>query len=125
MKSPVIIGRIDALMSGPPSFHPAAIKTGKAEPKVAAWAERIPALSLFLSVITLLELETDLIERRNPSQGLILRRWLRGKTDMATIPFNKPYMIRISTLGRFSRWRCPFALGTCSAKNIGLNSRIF
>jgi hypothetical protein len=53
-------------------------KAGQADPKVVAWAERVPTPSLFLSVITLLELETGvlLIERRDPSQGAILRRWL-------------------------------------------------
>ncbi len=52
-------------------------KTGKADSKVVAWAEHVPMPSLFLSVITLLELETGvlLIERRDPSQGAILRRW--------------------------------------------------
>jgi hypothetical protein len=56
-------------------------KAGKADPKVVAWAERIPAPSLFLSVITLLELETGLllIERRDPSQGAVLRRWLEAQ----------------------------------------------
>jgi predicted nucleic acid-binding protein len=52
-------------------------KTGKADSKVIAWAERVPMPSLFLSVITLLELETGvlLIERRDPSQGAVLRHW--------------------------------------------------
>jgi predicted nucleic acid-binding protein len=52
-------------------------KTGKADSKVMAWAERVPTPSLFLSVITLLELETGvlLIERRDPSQGAVLRHW--------------------------------------------------
>ena len=52
-------------------------KTGKANSKVITWAERIPTPSLFLSVITLLELETGvlLIERRDPSQGAVLRHW--------------------------------------------------
>ena len=52
-------------------------KAGKADPKVVAWAERVPTPSVFLAVITLLELETGvlLIERRDPAQGAILRRW--------------------------------------------------
>ncbi len=51
-------------------------KTGKADAKVIAWAEPVPIPSLFLSVITLLELETGvlLIERRDPPQGALLRR---------------------------------------------------
>jgi len=60
-------------------------KAGKADPKVVAWAERVPTPSLFLSVITLLELETGvlLIERRDPSQGAILRRWLETQVLLA------------------------------------------
>ncbi len=56
-------------------------KAGKADPKVVAWAERVPTPSLFLSVITLLELETGvlLIERRDPAQGAILRRWFESR----------------------------------------------
>ena len=53
-------------------------KTGKADPNVRLWAERVSALDLFLSAITILELETGilLIERRDPSQGMLLRSWL-------------------------------------------------
>ena len=53
-------------------------KTGKADPNVRLWAERVSALDLFLSAITILELETGilLIERRDPSQGALLRSWL-------------------------------------------------
>ena len=60
-------------------------RAGKADPKVVAWAERVPTPSLFLSVITLLELETGLllIERRDPLQGAILRRWLETQVLLA------------------------------------------
>ena len=56
-------------------------KVGKADPRVTAWAESVPAASLFLSVITILELEMGvlLIERRDPAQGAILRAWLDGQ----------------------------------------------
>ena len=56
------------------------VKAGKADLKVVAWAECVPTPNLFLSVITLLELETGvlLIERRDPSQGAILRRWFES-----------------------------------------------
>jgi len=56
-------------------------KAGKADPRVVAWAESVPVASLFLSVITLLELEmgTLQIERRDPAQGAILRAWLDGQ----------------------------------------------
>ncbi|PKM36762.1 MAG: VapC toxin family PIN domain ribonuclease [Gammaproteobacteria bacterium HGW-Gammaproteobacteria-10] len=53
-------------------------KSGKADPNVTAWAAGIPVNHLFLSVISVLELETGvlLVERRDPAQGAILRAWL-------------------------------------------------
>ncbi|MFA5242511.1 MAG: type II toxin-antitoxin system VapC family toxin [Sulfuricella sp.] len=55
-------------------------KSGKADQNVRAWAESVSATSLFLSAITILELETGilLVERRDPSQGAVLRAWLDG-----------------------------------------------
>lgn len=55
-------------------------KSGKADKNVITWAASVSASSLFLSVITILELETGilLIERRDPSQGAALRVWLEG-----------------------------------------------
>jgi predicted nucleic acid-binding protein len=53
-------------------------KSGKADGNVVAWAASLPPLGLFLSAITILELETGvlLVERRDPVQGGILRIWL-------------------------------------------------
>jgi predicted nucleic acid-binding protein len=53
-------------------------KAGKANPKVEAWARKVPVGGLYLSAITLLELETGvlLIERRDTAQGAVMRRWL-------------------------------------------------
>lgn len=53
-------------------------KTNKADKNVIAWAISVPATSLFLSVISILELETGvlLIERRDAVQGALLRVWL-------------------------------------------------
>jgi predicted nucleic acid-binding protein len=53
-------------------------KAGKADKNVTAWASSVAVPSLFLSVITLLELETGvlLIERRDSAQGVMLRGWL-------------------------------------------------
>ena len=55
-------------------------KSGKAHPKVTAWAASVPAGSLYLSAITLLEFEMGVlqIERRDAAQGTILRAWLDG-----------------------------------------------
>jgi predicted nucleic acid-binding protein len=53
-------------------------KSGKADANVSAWAARVLPGSLFLSVITILELETGvlLVERRDSTQGALLRTWL-------------------------------------------------
>ncbi len=53
-------------------------KSGKADKNVVAWANSVSATSLYLSVITILELETGilLIERRDSAQGAMLRSWL-------------------------------------------------
>lgn len=55
-------------------------KSGKANKNVTTWAKNISPSSLFLSVISVLELETGvlLVERRDPSQGAILRSWLNS-----------------------------------------------
>ena len=50
----------------------------KANPDVVAWASATPASALFLSTITVLELEYGvlLVERKDEAQGEILRSWL-------------------------------------------------
>lgn len=55
-------------------------KAGRADRHVTAWASRTPASSMYLSAITVLELETGvlLIERRDASQGAIMRAWMDG-----------------------------------------------
>jgi predicted nucleic acid-binding protein len=52
-------------------------KAGRADAKVVAWAVSVPAWSLYLSVISILELEVGvlLVERRDPAQGSLLRTW--------------------------------------------------
>jgi toxin FitB len=53
-------------------------KAGGADKNVTAWAAAVPPGSLFISAITILELETGalLIARRDPRQGAVLRAWL-------------------------------------------------
>ena len=52
--------------------------SGKADANVVAWAAKVPVPSLFLSAISIMELETGvlLIERRDAAQGKTLRTWL-------------------------------------------------
>jgi toxin FitB len=71
-------------------------KTGKADANVKLWAECVSALSLFLSAITILELETGilLIERRDPSQGAALRSWL----DLQVLPAFSGRILAVDTV---------------------------
>lgn len=56
------------------------IRSGKADGNVAAWADSVDAADLFLSVITVQELEIGvlLMERRDPPQGALFRTWLNS-----------------------------------------------
>ncbi|MDT4989657.1 MAG: toxin FitB [Micromonosporaceae bacterium] len=51
---------------------------GRPDKNVVAWAAGASAASMFVSVITLQELEIGVLlaERRDPPQGAVLRRWL-------------------------------------------------
>jgi predicted nucleic acid-binding protein len=54
------------------------VRSGKANSGVAEWASQIPAAELFVSAITIHELEHGvlLMERSDPDQGAVLRAWL-------------------------------------------------
>jgi predicted nucleic acid-binding protein len=56
------------------------IRSGKADRHVAAWADSVEASDLYLSAIIVQELEIGVLlaERRDPSQGALLRAWLNG-----------------------------------------------
>jgi predicted nucleic acid-binding protein len=51
------------------------------DPRVAAWADDIHPSDLFISAITILEIEagTLMLERRDKAQGAVLRAWIDGK----------------------------------------------
>ncbi len=53
-------------------------RPSKTHPKVAAWADKLRANDLYLSVITILEIEagTLLLARRDKAQGAVLRAWI-------------------------------------------------
>lgn len=48
---------------------------GKADMNLAAWTESVDASDLFVSAITIMELEIGVlsIERKNAAQGMLLR----------------------------------------------------
>lgn len=54
------------------------VRAGRADPNVAAWSESVDAAELFVSAITIMELELGVlsIERKDATQGALLRSWL-------------------------------------------------
>jgi predicted nucleic acid-binding protein len=61
------------------------VRSGKANVGVASWAEQVPSAELFISAITIHELEHGvlLMERSDPSQGAVLRAWLDQSVSAA------------------------------------------
>jgi toxin FitB len=55
-------------------------RAGRADRNVIAWANAQPITSIFLSAISVLEIEIGalLIARRDAAQGVVLRRWIDG-----------------------------------------------
>ena len=53
-------------------------KGRKTHPNVKKWADALPSASLYISVISVLELEIGvlLVQRRDKEQGAILREWM-------------------------------------------------
>ncbi len=70
-------------------------KSPKIDQNVLAWANSVSAASLFLSVITVLELGKGilLIERRDPTQGAVLRSWL----DTQVLPTFRERILPVNT----------------------------
>jgi predicted nucleic acid-binding protein len=56
-------------------------RRARTHPKVAAWADAVPASDLFLSAITILEIEagTLLLARRDQTQAAVLQAWIDDK----------------------------------------------
>ncbi len=54
------------------------VRAGRADKWVAQWADSVESVDLYLSAITLQELEIGVLlaERRDPSQGAVVRAWL-------------------------------------------------
>ena len=59
-------------------------RAGKADPQVVAWAESVPAALMFLSALTVQELEHGVLlaERSDGRAGGLLRQWL----DLYVLP---------------------------------------
>ncbi len=57
------------------------VAAGKADPNVSAWMQSVDASDLFVSVITLMELELGVlaVERKDAKQRAMLRSWLEQR----------------------------------------------
>ncbi len=57
------------------------VRLGRADRNVALWAEGVETAALYLSAITVQELEIGVLlaERRDPPQGAVFRRWFEDQ----------------------------------------------
>jgi len=56
------------------------VRAGKADKHVAQWADSVDAADLFISAITVQELEIGVLlaERKDPPRGAVFRTWLNS-----------------------------------------------
>jgi len=80
------------------------VRAGKADRKVAIWTESVDAADLYVSAMTLMELELGVlsIERKDAVQGAILRAWLEQHVlpefSGRTIPVDTAVALRCARL---------------------------
>jgi predicted nucleic acid-binding protein len=80
------------------------VRLGKADTNVTAWAESVDAADLFVSAITIMELELGVlsIERKDATQGGALRSWLEQQVlpefSGRTLPVDTPVAHRCARL---------------------------
>lgn len=76
----------------------------RADPRVLAWAQSLDPLSLFVSAVTILEIEIGALsmKRRDPAQGAILDRWIRTVVMPSfaerILPFDQDAALRCAPL---------------------------
>lgn len=84
-------------------------RSGRADARVIAWADSVRAADMFLSVVSVLELEIGVLqmERRNAPQGAILRSWMDGHVLPAfhgrILVIDVPVILRCAALNVPSR----------------------
>ena len=80
------------------------IKGGRADPNVAAWANSVELQSLYISAVTIQELEIVVLlaERRDPTTGATLRNWFDNKVfeafDQRILPVDAQVARRAAAL---------------------------
>jgi predicted nucleic acid-binding protein len=83
------------------------VRIGKADPNVARWVETLDTATLFISAITVHELEIGILlaERRDPPQGAVLRLWLE---TLALPAFQGRILpVDVAVGRRAARWHVP------------------
>lgn len=79
-------------------------KTRRADPNVVAWAGTVAPSELYVSAVTVLELELGVrrLERCDTGQGAVLRAWLDGQARPAfqsrVLPFDEAAAVRCAGL---------------------------
>jgi toxin FitB len=79
-------------------------KAGSANQGVSGWAGEVPAALMFMSVISLHELEHGVLlaERMDPAKGALLRNWLDNSVVPAFVerilPVDAPVVLRAAAL---------------------------
>jgi predicted nucleic acid-binding protein len=80
------------------------VRVGKSDSNFAAWTEGVDAAELFVSAITIMELELGVlaIERRDATQGARLRTWLEQQVlpefSGRTLPIDTAVALRCARL---------------------------
>lgn len=80
------------------------IRLAKADINVTAWAASVDATDLFVSVVTIMELELGVlsVERKDVKQGIMLRNWLTQQVlpEFAgrTLPIDSAVALRCARL---------------------------
>ena len=80
------------------------LRKPQADAGVVAWAKSVIAARMFISAITLKELETGVLrmERRDPVQGKVLRTWLKRHVmpafDARILPVDAAVALRFAHL---------------------------
>ena len=80
------------------------VRLGKADANVTAWTESVDVADLFVSAITIMELELGIltVERKDATQGAMLRSWLEQHVlpefSGRTLPVDTAVVLRCARL---------------------------
>lgn len=80
------------------------LRKPQADKNVVAWAKTVAAPRMYISAITLKELETGVLqmERHDPAQGKVLRTWLKRHVmpafDARILPIDATVALRCASL---------------------------